>query len=129
MLSCSLMSNLGKLGEDIVAEEYQKQGYRIVARNYIFPKGKQMGELDLVCSKKRELVFVEVKLRQSEHYGTSFEAVDDYKQAKLVRMAKLFIQIHPKFQDHNYRIDVAAVAIDKGISSVTILTNAIEDLD
>ncbi len=123
------MSDLGKLGEDLVEREYQKLGFKTVARNYIFPKGKQIGELDLICKKNNELVFVEVKLRQSEKYGSSFEAVDEYKQRKLVKMAKLFIQLHPEYHESNYRIDVAAVAIDNGQSSVTILTNAIEDLD
>jgi len=123
------MNNLGKIGEDLVATEYKKLGYQIIERNYIFPKGKQMGELDLVCRKNNELVFVEVKLRQSQSYGSSFEAVDEYKQVKLVKMAKLYIQLNPKYQGCDYRIDVAAVAIDKNSGSVTILPNAIEDLD
>ena len=61
-------SGLGKLGEDLVEQEYRKQGFETVARNYIFPKGKQIGELDLICKKGSELVFVEVKLRKSEQF-------------------------------------------------------------
>ena len=123
------MIGLGKEGEDAVEKEYQRQGYKTVARNFIFPKGKQMGELDLVCAKGNELVFVEVKLRQSNQFGSPFEAVDRYKQRKLVKTAKLFLLLHPQFQDYDYRIDVAAVAIDNGQKSVNILTNAIEDIN
>jgi putative endonuclease len=121
--------NLGQAGEDLVAEHYKAQGYKLLERNYIFPKGKQVGELDLVFVKDQELIFVEVKARTSNQFGTPFEAVDFYKQQKLVKMAKLYLKTKLQFQDYNYRIDVAAVDIDNLENPVIILENAIEDID
>ena len=134
------MNVLGKKGEELVSKHYQKLGYKILDSNYIFPRGKQIGEIDLVCQKNREIVFVEVKTRTSTRFGTPFEAVDRNKQRKLIKTCKLYLQIHPQYHDFDCRIDVAAVDIDpvrggasNGVDNkqdpVIILTNAIEDLD
>ena len=121
--------NLGAVGEDLIASDYKKRGFKLLERNYIFRRGKQTGEIDLIFEKSREIVFVEVKARSSDKFGSAFEAVDYFKQRKLVRTAKLYMQLHPKFTDYNYRIDVAAVDIDNKDRPVIILTNAIEDFD
>jgi putative endonuclease len=123
------MKNLGQLGEDLAAQYYQKSGFKILDRNYIFPHGKRIGELDLVCVKGGELVFVEVKLRSNDSFGGPLAAVDFSKQRKLVKMAKLYLQLHPDLSELNYRIDVAAISIDNKREPVTILQNAIEDFD
>ncbi|MBI2355899.1 MAG: YraN family protein [Candidatus Doudnabacteria bacterium] len=122
------MSDLGKIAEDLAARHYQKQGYKILERNF-FPRfGKRIGELDIVCLKDQSLVFVEVKARTSNRFGSSLEAVDYRKQQKLVKTAKLYIQLHPEFVKYNPRIDVASIDIDNKAEPVIILTNAIEDL-
>ncbi|MBX4187206.1 MAG: YraN family protein [Candidatus Doudnabacteria bacterium] len=123
------MKTLGAAGERLVEQRYKDQGYKLLERNYIFPHGKQIGELDLIFHKDRELVFVEVKTRSNNSYGGPLEAVDKSKQRKLVHTAKLYLQLHAKYQDYNYRIDVAAVDIDNTDNPVIILENAIEDLD
>ncbi|OGE81876.1 MAG: hypothetical protein A3H72_00080 [Candidatus Doudnabacteria bacterium RIFCSPLOWO2_02_FULL_48_8] len=133
------MTELGKIAEDLAAEHYKRHGYTILERNY-FPKfGKRMGELDIVCFKNQDLVFVEVKARTSKRFGSSLEAVDFFKQQKLVKTAKLYIQLHPQYANYNPRIDVAAVDIDPagersgGVDNkqepVIILTNVVEDLN
>lgn len=120
--------NLGQTGEDLVAEDYQARGFNLLERNYIFPHGKQMGEIDLIFQKDREIIFVEVKARSNTRFGDPFEAVDINKQRKLVKTAKLYMQIHPKFADFNFRIDVAGVDIDNLGKPVIILENAIDDI-
>ena len=123
------MPSLGQQGEDLAASHYSKLGYKLVERNFKAPFGKQTGEIDLVMAKEKELVFVEVKTRTSSKFGSPFDAVDFYKQRKLVKTAKLFLLLHPKWRDCVYRIDVAAVDIDNRAEPVIILMNAIEDID
>jgi len=123
------MKDLGRKGEQLVEQKYLEQGFGLLERNYIFPHGKQMGELDLIFIKEKEIVFVEVKTRTSEKFGGPFDAVDRNKQRRLIHTAKLYLQQHPKYNGYNYRIDVAAVDIDNSLEPVIILTNAIEDLD
>ncbi len=123
------MNSLGEKAERLVEEKYLKSGFKLLERNYIFPKGKQVGELDLIFLKNNELVFVEVKARSNNSYGGPFEAVDENKQRKLIHMAKLYMQLHTNYSNYNYRIDVAAVDIDNSENPAIILENAIEDLD
>jgi putative endonuclease len=123
------MRTVGQRGEDLTAKHYEKLGYKLVDRNYAVPFGKQTGEIDLIFSKGKELVFVEVKTRTNTKFGTPFDSVDFYKQRKLVKTAKMFMQLHPKWQESSFRIDVAAVDIDNAQEPVIILVNAIEDTD
>jgi putative endonuclease len=123
------MNKVGQIGEDLVCAHYQKLGFEILDRNFIFPHGKQVGELDLVVRKNNEIAFVEVKTRRNNKFGDPYEAVDFYKQRKLVKMVKLYLKLHPKFSDFDYHIDVAAVDIDNIGEPVIILANAIEDYD
>src|SRR6185295_11396683 len=111
------------------AKKYHTDGYKLLARNYIFPKGKQVGELDLIFTKLNEIVFVEVKTRTNSKFGGPFEAVDIFKQRKLVKTAKLYLNLHKGYQNYSCRIDVAAVDIDNPENPVIILKNAIEDTD
>lgn len=123
------MTDIGKLGEQLVAEHYQKLGYKIIRKNFIQSKGKQMGELDLIVAKDKQIIFVEVKTRSNSAFGSGVESVDFYKQRKLVKTAKLFLAANPSYQDYDFQIDVAEVEIDKNPPSVIILSNVIEDLD
>ena len=122
------MESLGKTGEDLVTVHYKSLGYTILERNFIQHFGKQMGEIDLIASKDQEIVFVEVKTRASNRFGTSFEAIDNSKKRKLVNMVKLYLNLHSQYAGFNPRIDVAAVDIDNTQQPVIILANAIEDL-
>lgn len=123
------MTGLGPIGEQLVAKDYQDRGYRLLEKNYIFRHGKQVGEIDLIFEKDKEIIFVEVKARSGNKFGGPFEAVDFNKRRRLVKTAKLFLNLHPKFSGFNYRIDVAGVDVDNPQKPVIILTNAIEDLD
>jgi len=112
-----------------VADYYRNLGYKIIARNYIFPHGKQTGELDLVGLRNQELIFIEVKTRSSTTFGRPADSVNFEKQRKLVHTAKLYLQQHPQYAGKTIRIDVATVDIDNKANPVIIIPNAIEDLD
>src|SRR5581483_6079024 len=98
------MADLGKRGELLAAQHYQQLGYKVLERNFVFRHGTQMGELDLIVAKDNELVFVEVKTRRNNKFGTPFDSVDIYKQRKLVKMVKLYLRLHPRDLTKNYRI-------------------------
>lgn len=120
----------GQAGERWVEYLYEKKGYKTVAKNFAAYQPKKLGELDLVCHKPGQLVVVEVKTRQNERFMNAEEAVDWKKQNLLLRMTKLFLEQHPKFQADQIQIDVATVLInpvDNTVKSVTILPDAIED--
>ncbi|MBI4054066.1 MAG: YraN family protein [Candidatus Doudnabacteria bacterium] len=123
-------SDLGKWGEQFVADLYARKGYQIIGENFFNRRGKRLGEIDLVAVKGQSLVFVEVKTRTSSAFGTAAEAVTKWKQRRLVSACKIFINANPAFQNHNYRIDVAELNtnIDRNKNSVRIIENAVEDV-
>ncbi|HKW96553.1 MAG TPA: YraN family protein [Bryobacteraceae bacterium] len=76
----------GRRGEDLAHRFLRRQGFTIVARNYRARSGS--GEIDLIAWEKDQLVFVEVKSRASDEFGTPDRAVGGEKQAHLVRAAR-----------------------------------------
>ncbi len=93
----------GRAGEDRAAEFLQSAGYRIVRRNVRLPGG----EIDLVCREGDTIVFVEVKARWSDRYGSALSAVDARKRRTLRRLAADYAQIvAPRAR---FRFDVVAV--------------------
>jgi putative endonuclease len=95
---------LGAQGELAALAQYRRAGYRLVARNWRCP----LGELDLVLSRGRTVVFCEVKTRRGAGLGGPFEAVTWRKQGKLRALAEAFLAASPnRWED--VRFDVASV--------------------
>lgn len=80
---------LGRRGEKLAADEIKKSGYRLVKRNFVTP----YGEADLIFEKGDETVFVEVKTRSNEVFGTPREAVGYKKQEKYRNIADYYLRI------------------------------------
>lgn len=55
------------------------------------------------------LVFVEVRYRTSEEYGSPAATVDRRKQAKILNTARAFLAKHTQYNDLPVRFDVVAV--------------------
>lgn len=120
----------GQAGEEWVAYLYRKNGYKILYRNYTVYSQKKLGEIDIVAKQGHRLVMVEVKTRSGESFMPIEEAVHPRKQRLLRRMAALFLQAQPEYDNWDLQIDVAAVLMnpfDNVIQSVKLIENAIED--
>lgn len=77
----------GKGAEDIACRHLRAQGMRVVARNWRW----RGGEVDIVARDGPTLVFVEVKGRSGEAFGTPEEAVTRGKRDRLWRTALAFL--------------------------------------
>jgi len=99
---------LGAAGETRAAELLARRGYRIVDRNV------RVGgvEVDLIARRGRLVVFVEVKTRRSTAFGSPALAVDEAKQARLVRAAAAWLAEHPG-RVRRLRFDVVACTAPK----------------
>lgn len=83
-------SRVGKIGEDLAFDYLEKQGVRILARNY----SVYGGEIDLVGFCRGVLLFAEVKTRTGTQWGTGAEAMDEEKIRHVERAAKAFSRAH-----------------------------------
>ena len=99
---------LGKRGEQLAAEFYIREGYRILEQNFRSP----IGEVDLIVEKSGLLVFVEVKSRSSELFGEGYEAVNKAKQARLRRLATLYLR-QTRLSYSGIRFDVVSLLITR----------------
>jgi putative endonuclease len=93
----------GQCGEDFAVTFLKNNGYKILKRNY----RNKIGEIDIIAKTNDELVFVEVKTRGSDMFGTPAEAVTYHKKKKIVNTAKYYLLKNPT--DMNIRFDIIEV--------------------
>ncbi len=80
----------GRRGEDLAHRLLRREGLTIVARNHRTRSGS--GEIDLIAREGDSLVFVEVKLRATDEFGTPDQAVDREKRRNLQRAAEDYVR-------------------------------------
>jgi putative endonuclease len=74
---------IGRAGEDLAQQVLERAGFRIVARNLHLRRA----ELDLVALDGATLVFVEVRLRRGDRFGSAAESVDARKRRRITEAA------------------------------------------
>lgn len=94
----------GAVWEQAAAEYLEKQGYRILEKNFCC----RYGEIDLIAEDNGALVFVEVKYRADIRIQYPEEAVDFRKRKRICKTADYYRLIHQIPEDHPCRFDVAA---------------------
>ena len=109
----------GKHGEELAVRYLEEQGYAIIERNYRL----RIGEIDIIARDGEVLVFIEVKTRRSNRFGSPFEAVDFRKQQQIIRVARMYLARHG-CENCAVRFDVVAVCFDGEAPIVELLKNA-----
>lgn len=97
---------MGNVYEQMAADYLEKQGMRILERN--FRKGKS-GEIDIIARDGKYLVFVEVKYRSGTDKGNAAEAVTTAKQRTICNVADYYRYLHHYDENTWVRYDVVAV--------------------
>jgi len=98
---------IGQLGERIAKKYLQDKGYRIMDENY---KNKY-AEVDLIADNKDILVFVEVRTRITEQFGTPEDSINRNKMKKLIRNAEAYVARRRYSKKH--RIDAVCIVLNK----------------
>ena len=101
----------GAWGEALAAEYLHKKRYTILASGYRC----RYGEIDLIASNKKWLVFVEVKLRKSAIFADARDFVDAYKQERIKTTASLYLSQHPT--QLQSRFDVIEIYAPEGTAT------------
>ena len=97
----------GRLGERLAAEYLKKKGYKILEQNY----RTRYAEIDLVVQKKDVLVFVEVRTKIGEQFGTPEETLNWKKLQKVKRNASSYVA-RSKW-NKLYRVDGICIVLDE----------------
>ena len=91
----------GRLFEDKAVEYLESKGYKILLRNY----RSKYGEIDIIVEINDVIVFVEVKGRFTESFGSGEESITKRKIDKIVKTALNFIE-EKNLQEKDFRFDV-----------------------
>ena len=99
---------LGRLGEQLAEAHFARLGFAVLARNH----HTRRGELDLVLSDGRTLVFCEVKTRRLGT-GEPFESLHGAKQAQVRSMAAAWLaEVVDRPWHDDLRFDAVGVLVD-----------------
>lgn len=114
---------LGWRGERLAERYLAGHGLTILERNYRCAAG----EADLIAQDGDTLVFVEVRTRRGQDYGSPEESITARKQAHLLAVAQAYLA-ERGLSDIAWRIDVVAVALSaRGeLLRVEHIENAVE---
>ena len=96
---------VGEWGEDLAVCFLKSLDYKILGRNV---RPDRRDEIDVVVRNSDTLVFVEVKTRGYEDFGSPASAVDDDKRHALNRAAAAYLR-KANYPDLFYRFDVIEV--------------------
>lgn len=113
----------GKEGEDIARKYLEEQGYKIIEMNH----QTRFGEIDMVASQGDTLLFIEVKFKQTEDFGTPEEMIGKNKMTQIKRTAEMYLLNNPEIAKKYDRYQIDAVCIvgngDKSIRRISHYEN------
>ncbi|MEW6353963.1 MAG: YraN family protein [Pseudomonadota bacterium] len=112
----------GQQAEEIACQYLQEQGLQLLGRNYRCP----CGEIDLIMAHHDGIVFVEVRYRKNQHFGSGAESVDHFKQSKIIASAAHYLQKNKGAARRPARFDVVAVAPDAGQHKIEWIRDAFQ---
>ena len=93
----------GSIYEQKARVYLETQGLKFIAANKTF----KCGELDLVMTDGDTIVFVEVRQRKSNRFGSAVESIDYRKQQKWINAANIWL-----FTKRNQSLDTAKCRFD-----------------
>lgn len=115
----------GRLGEEIARRHLIDKNFKIITSNF----KTKFGEIDIIASDRKTLVFVEVKLKIGEDFGTPEEMINNQKLFQIQTTATSFLQNNEDINSNHdsYRIDAVCIVLDanREITRVTHYENVV----
>ena len=104
---------LGDWGEKIALQHLLKNGCKLIKDGF----RTRFGEIDLIVSEDKFIVFVEVKLRKNANFAFARESVGKTKQSKIIKTAGMWLvynetNLQPRF-------DVIEIYAPQGTATTT----------
>ncbi|KAB1231761.1 YraN family protein [Chryseobacterium viscerum] len=100
-------NDFGKIAEDLATDYLQKNGYKILIRNFRFQKA----EIDIIAEKNDLIIITEVKARSTDAFMLPHEAVTKTKIKSIVSAANHYMEEFNK--DNEVRFDIISVLPDE----------------
>lgn len=95
---------VGSNAEDLACNYLTSKNFKILERNFF----SRYGEIDIIALDKETTVFIEVKYRSSNKFGSALESISPNKIKSLCKTAKFYL----KSDEIDCRFDVIAIDND-----------------
>ncbi|MFA5827978.1 MAG: YraN family protein [Candidatus Shapirobacteria bacterium] len=97
----------GRSSEERARMYLEKKGLGWIESNFLC----HIGEIDLVMTDRDRLVFVEVKFKTDNKFGTPEEMISGWKIAQIRRVAQIYLIERPEVNKNysKYRIDAVCL--------------------
>jgi len=112
---------LGRWGEKRCQRFLKRKGLKTLTRNF----SCKTGEIDLIMvAPDRTIVFVEVRTKADETFGSVESSITAPKKARLARTARYFLATN-NIDDRPFRFDVVTIVLGpKGTPQIRYYKNA-----
>ena len=112
---------LGRWGEKRCQRFLKRKGLKTLTRNF----SCKTGEIDLIMvAPDSTIVFVEVRTKADETFGSAESSITFAKKTRLIRTARYFLATH-NIEDRPFRFDVVAIVLgEKGPPQIRYYKNA-----
>lgn len=101
----------GRQAETLALQYLESQGLKEIETNYHAP----CGEIDLIMKDDDALIFIEVRFRQQEGFGSSIETITPSKQRRIIRTAQHYLQKNDLLDEVDCRFDVIGLTTNDKI--------------
>ncbi len=116
-------NNAGLEAEKIAATFLKNSGLKLVTQNYHC----RYGEIDLVMKEANTLVFIEVRLRSNNQFGSAGASITTHKQQKLIAAAQHYLQTQQSTSNSDIACRFDAVLMNKAdLNSIEWVRNAFD---
>lgn len=115
----------GQRGEEIASIYLTRKGFRIIEKNF----STRFGEIDLIGINKDRLVFIEVKLKIGDMFGTPEEMVNRRKLLQVQNTATAYMQKNTEIAVKYPLRQIDVVAIVLGSSGDVIRIEHYESVE
>jgi putative endonuclease len=99
---------IGRHGEDMACQYLVAQGYEVLERNWLCPRG----EIDVVAREGECWAFVEVKTRRGHRAEYPEDALTAAKLGRLVELAETYLA-RAQLNDVDWRVDLVAIELSE----------------
>jgi len=101
-------TGVGNQAEALSCKYLLEVGYRIIERNF----RNRFCEIDIVATRDNQIIFVEVKYRNSNQFGEPILAITPRKMAKMKRAAEFYLTQNAQYQNLSPVIEVITLSGD-----------------
>lgn len=98
--------HIGQQAEILAREYLKQQGVKIIENNY----HSRWGEVDIIARQKNTLLFIEVRYRKDNRFGSGADTVSASKQQKIIRTAKHYLAANRESGKLDIRFDVISIS-------------------